>query len=73
MIKKYVRIRGRELSYQRGKPKGIFAMCWRMIFDGIFSKEDTINYGQFESIELKLSCNRWELMKDEICVSMHGI
>lgn len=40
LYKKYVRIQGREISYRTGKPKGIFAMCWRMIYDGIFSKED---------------------------------
>lgn len=38
--KKYVRIQGRELSYRTGKPKGIFAMSWRMVYDGVYSQED---------------------------------
>ena len=31
MIFKYMRIQGRELSYITQYPKGIFAMCWRMV------------------------------------------
>lgn len=41
MTFKYVRIQGRELSYVTQYPKGIFAMCWRMIYDGVMSEEDT--------------------------------
>lgn len=37
---KYMRIQGRELSYITKYPKGIFAMCWRMINDGKMSEED---------------------------------
>ena len=37
---KYVRIQGRELSYVTQYPKGIFGMCWRMIYDGVMSEED---------------------------------
>ena len=37
---KYVRIQGRELSYVTKQPKGIFAMCWRMIYDGVMTQED---------------------------------
>ncbi|MBO5283379.1 MAG: hypothetical protein J6B43_09680 [Lachnospiraceae bacterium] len=37
---KYVRIQGRELSYITKAPKGVFAMCWRMIYDGVMSEED---------------------------------
>ena len=36
----YMRIQGRELSYITQYPKGIFAMCWRMIYDGIMSEQD---------------------------------
>ena len=35
---KYVRIQGRELSYVTKSPKGIFAMCWRMIYDGVMEE-----------------------------------
>lgn len=37
---KYMRIQGRETSWITKYPKGIFGMCWRMIQDGIMSKED---------------------------------
>lgn len=37
---KYMRIQGRELSYVTRYPKGIFGMCWRMIYDGVMSEED---------------------------------
>lgn len=37
---KYMRIQGRELSYVTKYPKGIFAMCWRMIYDGVMEEQD---------------------------------
>ena len=37
---KYMRIQGRELSYVTQYPKGIFGMCWRLIYDGGMSEED---------------------------------
>lgn len=37
---KYMRIQGRELSYVTQYPKGIFGMCWRMIYDGVMNEED---------------------------------
>ncbi|MBQ8632191.1 MAG: hypothetical protein IJ420_01130 [Lachnospiraceae bacterium] len=37
---KYMRIQGRELSYITQYPKGIFGMCWRMIYDGGMQEED---------------------------------
>ena len=37
---KYMRIQGRELSYVTKYPKGIFGMCWRMVYDGVMSEED---------------------------------
>ena len=37
---KYMRIQGRELSYVTKYPKGIFGMCWRMIYDGVMKEED---------------------------------
>jgi hypothetical protein len=40
LTKKYVRIQGRELSYVTGRPKGIFAMNWRMIYDGVYNDEE---------------------------------
>ena len=40
MTFKYVRIQGSELSYVTQYPKGIFAMCWRMIYDGVMSEQD---------------------------------
>ena len=40
MTFKYIRIQGRELSYVTQYPKGIFAMCWRMIYDEVMSEED---------------------------------
>lgn len=35
-----MRIQGREESWITKYPKGIFGMCWRMIMDGVMSKED---------------------------------
>lgn len=37
---KYMRIQGRELSFVTQYPKGIFGMCWRMIYDGVMSEQD---------------------------------
>lgn len=37
---KYMRIQGRELSYVTQYPKGIFGMCWRMVYDGVMEEED---------------------------------
>lgn len=41
---KYVRIQGRELSYVTKFPKGIFSMCWRLIYDGVMSEEDAESF-----------------------------
>ena len=40
MTFKYMRIQGRELSYVTKYPKGVFGMCWRMVYDGVMSEED---------------------------------
>ena len=37
---KYMRIQGRELSYVTQYPKGIFGMCWRMVYDGVMEEQD---------------------------------
>lgn len=44
----YVRIQGRELSYITKAPKGVFGMCWRMIYDGIMSEEDAAIFKETE-------------------------
>ena len=44
----YVRIQGRELSYVTKAPKGVFAMCWRMIYDGVMSEEDASTFRETE-------------------------
>ena len=44
----YVRIQGRELSYITKAPKGVFGMCWRMIYDGIMSEEDAAIFRETE-------------------------
>lgn len=50
MIKsKYLRIQGRELSHQTGKPVGIFSLCWRSIRNNIFSTKDA---DQFINIDI---------------------
>ena len=41
---KYMRIQGRELSYVTKYPKGIFGMCWRMIYDGVMSDADAESF-----------------------------
>ena len=35
-----MRIQGREESYITKYPKGIFSICWRLIYDSIMSEED---------------------------------
>lgn len=58
---KYVRIQGRELSYVTKAPKGIFAMCWRMIYDGIMNETDA---ERFKAV------NQWfddHLPNPEVC------
>ena len=60
---KYMRIQGREISYVTKLPKGIFAMCWRMIYDGIMEEEDA---EKFKKI------NEWfeeKLPNPEVCKS----
>lgn len=46
----YIRIQGRELSYVTKQPKGIFGMCWRLIYDGVMDEADT---------ELFKNISRW--------------
>lgn len=46
---KYVRIQGRELSYVTKQPKGIFAMCWRMIYDGVMSEVDAAVFEEIDN------------------------
>ena len=60
---RYMRIQGRELSYVTKYPKGIFAMCWRMIYDGVMEEADA---KKFEAI------NEWfveNLPNPEVCMS----
>lgn len=44
MLKKYMRIQGRETAYRTGKPVGVFILNWRKIRDGIYSKDDAELY-----------------------------
>lgn len=63
MTFKYVRIQGREQSYVTKQPKGVFAMCWRMIYDGIMEKTDA---------EIFEKINEWferNLPTPEVCRS----
>ena len=46
---KYMRIQGRELAYVTQYPKGIFGMCWRMIYDGVMSEEDAEIFRQVDA------------------------
>ena len=60
---KYIRIQGRELSYVTKAPKGIFAMCWRMIYDGVMEEKDAAS---FKAI------NQWfeeNLPNPEVCTT----
>ena len=45
---KYMRIQGRELSYVTQYPKGIFGMCWRMIYDGVMQEEDAETFREID-------------------------
>lgn len=58
-----MRIQGREISFVTKRPKGIFAMCWRMIYDGLMEQEDA---------ELFENINQWfeeNLPNPEVCQS----
>ncbi len=60
---KYMRIQGRELSYVTKRPKGIFGMCWRMIYDGKMEEQDA---------ELFKNIDQWfkeNLPNPEVCQS----
>ena len=60
---RYIRIQGRELSYVTKAPKGIFAMCWRMIYDGVMSEGDA---------QCFKAVNQWfeeNLPNPEVCLS----
>ena len=60
---RYIRIQGRELSYVTKTPKDIFAMCWRMIYDGVMNAEDA---ERFKAV------NQWfeeNLPNPEVCLS----
>ena len=46
---KYMRIQGRELAYVTQYPKGIFGMCWRMIYDGVMLEEDAEIFRQVDA------------------------
>lgn len=46
---KYVRIQGRELSYVTKQPKGIFAMCWRMIYDNRVTREEEERFREIDA------------------------
>lgn len=37
---RYIRVQGREPSWVTQYPRGIFALCWRMIRDGRMTEED---------------------------------
>ena len=49
MIKKYMRIQGREHAYRTGKPVGVFILNWRRVRDGVYSDEDCKLYEQTEN------------------------
>lgn len=46
---KYMRIQGRENSWVTKYPRGIFAMCWRLIYDGKMTKEDEENFREIDT------------------------
>lgn len=46
MMKKYMRIQGRELAYRTGKPVGLFILNWRRVRDGVYSSEDCTLYDE---------------------------
>ncbi len=49
MMKKYMRIQGRELAYRTGKPVGVFILNWRRVRDGVYSEEDSELFEQTEN------------------------
>ena len=47
-LPKYLRIQGRETSLQTKKPTGIFALCWRNVYNNGFSDADKEIFMQVE-------------------------
>ena len=45
---KYMRIQGREESYITKYPKGIFSICWRLIYDGVMNEEDENTFREID-------------------------
>ena len=45
---KYARIQGRENSYSTGSPRGIFAMCWKLIYEGKMKEEDELVFREVD-------------------------
>ena len=39
-LPKYMRIQGRETAWITKKPVGIFALCWRNVYNNVFSEAD---------------------------------
>lgn len=64
---KYMRIQGREKARITQYPKGIFAMCWRLIYDGKMNQEDEMN---FRTIEKWFRDN---LPEPEVCTNREKV
>lgn len=60
---KYMRIQGRETSYITKYPKGVFSLCWNLIYNGILSENEK---------ELFIEIDTWfkeNLPEPEPCVN----
>ena len=45
---KYARIQGRENSYSTVSPRGVFAMCWKLIYEGQMTQEDELVFREVD-------------------------
>jgi hypothetical protein len=50
LVKKYVRIQGRDIAYRTGKPVGIFAAVHRLQRDGVLSELEQAIYFDIDNV-----------------------
>jgi hypothetical protein len=50
LVKKYVRIQGRDIAYRTGKPVGIFAAVYRLQRDGLLNEEEQAVYSEIDKV-----------------------
>jgi hypothetical protein len=50
LVRKFVRIQGRDIAYRTGKPVGIFAAVYRLQRDGLLNEEEQSVYNEIDKV-----------------------